>query len=251
MTLRTLPSALRALFSCFLITIGMGYVAAIYYLFVVDVDPHQKMAMTPVEAIAAKYHGNRGNTRLEAALNGAMSSRIGAAEKEQLVGWLRGGATKDGFSGVKPIFGKLCIACHNPKSGLPIPPLTTYEEVIKVAQVDTGESIAQLARVSHVHLFGISIIFLLTGAIFSMSEMSSLWRATIITLPFLTIWADIGAWWITKYAPVFAWVVITGGALMGLALGVQIFIALWEMLFARHKELRPPDVSMKRGVSKS
>lgn len=251
MTLRTLPTALRTLLTCFLVTIGLGYLAAIYYLFVLDVDPHRKMGMSPVEAIAAKYHGDRGKTRLEAALNGAMSSRIGATEKEQIVDWLRRGATRDGFPDVKPIFDKFCIACHNPKSGLPVPPLTTFEEVTKIAQVDTGESIAQLARVSHVHLFGISIIFLLTGAIFSMSEMSSLWRTTIISLPFLTIWADIGAWWITKYAPAFAWVVIIGGGLMGLALGVQIFISLWEMWFARHEAPRATEVSIRRGVSKS
>jgi hypothetical protein len=250
LTLRTLPTALRALFSCFLITIGMGYLAAIYYLFVVDVDPHQKMAMSPVEAIAAKYHGDRGNTRLESALNGSMSPRVGAAERTQIVGWLREGATQDGYADVKPILDKLCVACHSPTSGLPVPPLTTFDEVTKVAQVDTGESIAQLARVSHVHLFGISIIFLLTGAIFALSELSSLWRTTIITLPFLTIWTDIGAWWITKYAPVFAWVVIIGGALMGLALGVQIFISLWEMWFARHEGPRATGVAQPRGAGK-
>ena len=45
-TLGTLPRPMRALFTCFLLTIGIGYVAALIYLFLVDVDPHRKMGMS-------------------------------------------------------------------------------------------------------------------------------------------------------------------------------------------------------------
>ncbi len=42
---------------------------------------------------------------------------------------------------------------------------------------------------------------------------------------------DIGSWWFTKYLDpaFFAYVVVIGGAGMGLALAAQIFISLWEM----------------------
>lgn len=223
---------MRVLFSSFLITVGVGFLAAMYYLFLQDVDPHRKMGMSLVPAVAAKYYGDRGNTRLESALRGAMSSRIGAADREQVVAWLRGGATREGFATVKPILDRSCAACHSAASGLPVAPLTTFEEVKKVAQVDTGESLLQLARVSHVHLFGISIIFLLTGAIFALSEISWKWRLPIIALPYLSMWADIGSWWVTKYEPVFAYVVVLGGVLIGLSLAVQIFVSLWEMWLA-------------------
>ena len=55
-----------------------------------------------------------------------------------------------------------------------IPPLASFEAVQKVAKADTGTSITDLAKVSHIHLFGISIIFLLTGAIFALSYSSGL-----------------------------------------------------------------------------
>ena len=232
-TLRTLPAPMRILFSCFLITVGLGYLAAIYYLFTTDVDPHREMGMSLVSGIASKYYGDRGNTRLEAALRGSMSTRIGEEDNARVIAWLRGGATRDGFPAVKPIFDRSCAACHSPKSGLPVAPLTSFAEVKAVAKVDTGESLGQLARVSHVHLFGISIIFLLTGGIFAMGEISWKWRAPILAIPYVAIWADIGSWWITKYEPVFAWVVVLGGALMGAALAAQIFISLWEMWLAK------------------
>jgi hypothetical protein len=42
---------------------------------------------------------------------------------------------------------------------------------------------------------------------------------------------DIGSWWFTKYVDpaFFAYVVVVGGACMGLALAAQIFISLWQM----------------------
>jgi len=237
-SLRTLPIPMRVLFSCFLLTVGLGFLAAIYYLFLQDVDPHRKMGMALTPSVAAKYYGERGNTRLESALRGSMSGRIGAAEREPLIAWLRAGAAREGFAAVKPILDRNCVACHRADSGLPVPPLTTFEEVRRVAPLDTGYSLLQLARVSHVHLFGISIIFLLTGLIFALSEISWKWRAPILALPYLAIWADIGSWWITKYEPVFAWVVVIGGVLMGLALAAQIFVSLWEMWFAARRANR-------------
>lgn len=231
-TLRTLLLAMRALFSCFLLTVGLGYLAAVTLIFLGDVDPHRKMGMGLVADIAVKYYGNRANTRLESALRGPMATVVGAQERAKVIAWLRGGASREGFEAVKPIFLQTCATCHSAKSGLPVPPLTTFEEVKKFAKVDTEYTLVQLARVSHIHLFGISIIFLLTGAIFAMSEISWKWRLPIITVPFFAIWADIGSWWITKFEPVFAWVVMIGGAFMGLALAAQILISLWEMWLA-------------------
>ena len=108
--------------------------------------------------------------------------------------------------------------------------LTSYATVQKVAVADTGTSIEELARVSHIHLFGISIIFLLTGAIFALSEAPIWVRVPLVVIPYLTIMMDIGSWWFTKYLdPAFAYVVVAGGAGMGLALAAQILIPLWEM----------------------
>ena len=238
-SLRSLSSSLRALFTCFLLTIGFGYLAAVTYLFFVDIQPHQQMGMSVVDGISMKYHGQRGNTRLEAALGGRMGDRGSAQDRQAIIHWVREGARADKFATVQPIFAKDCDACHSPASGLPVPPLTTYDEVHKVAQVDTGSSFSQLARVSHIHLFGISLIFLLTGGIFALSTIPARWRLPIIILPYLCIWADIGSWWITKFEPLFAYVVLIGGGLMGLALALQILIPLWEMWFGTRPPVAP------------
>ena len=229
-SLRSLPTTLRVLFSCFLLTIGIGYLTALSYLFLVDVEPHRKEGQRVVEGISAKYHGSTSGTRLEAALKGTMADKLTPAERDQVLQWVHAGASRDGYAKIAPILTQKCATCHNAQSGLPISPLTSFEEVQKVTQIDTGLSLLQLTRVSHVHLFGISIIFLLTGAIFSLSETPTWFRVVVLIAPYLAIVMDIGSWWVTKYySPVFAYVVLLGGAFMGLSLACQILLSLWEM----------------------
>lgn len=233
LTLRGLPVTIRWLFSCFLVTVGLGYLLAMTYLFLLEVEPHRKMGMNVVQATIVKYYGNRGNTRLEAALNGSMADKISPAERAEVIGWIRGGAVATEYQKVQPLFAKNCMACHSKDSGYLIPPLTSYEEVLTFAEVDWGQSMRTLARVSHVHLFGMSFIFLLTGLVFALSEINERLRLVIVILPFIAIWLDIGSWWFTKYQPVFAYTVIVGGAFMGLALAAQILISLREMWWKR------------------
>jgi hypothetical protein len=231
-SLRTLPLTLRALFTSFLIVIGIGYLMALSYLFLVDIEPHQQEGQGPVEGISAKYHGST-DTRLEAALKGTMADKLTAEEREQVFQWIRAGATAEGYAKIEPILTQKCATCHSPQSGIPILPLTSFEEVQKVTTPDTGLSLLQLARVSHIHLFGISIMFVLTGAIFSLSVTPIWFRVVVLVIPYLAIIMDIGSWWATKYYnPVFAYIVLIGGAFMGLAMACQILVSLWDMWIA-------------------
>ena len=158
-----------------------------------------------------------------------MADKISDADRTRVLTWVHNGAKAETYPQVKPIFAANCISCHM-EGAQSIPPLASFEAVQKVAKADTGTSITDLAKVSHIHLFGISIIFLLTGVIFALSETPVWLRVCLVVVPYLTVLMDIGSWWFTKYLdPAFAYVVIAGGACMGLALAGQILIALWEM----------------------
>ena len=231
-SLRDLPLTLRALFSSFLIVIGIGYLMALSYLFLVDIEPHHEEGQGPVEGISAKYHGST-DTRLEAALKGTMADKLTSEERDRVFQWIRDGATADDYSKIEPILTQKCATCHSAQSGMPILPLTSFEDVEKVTTPDTGVSMLQLARVSHIHLFGISMMFVLTGAIFSLSATPIWFRVTVVVIPYLAIIMDIGSWWATKYYdPVFAFIVLIGGAFMGLAMACQILVSLWDMWIA-------------------
>jgi hypothetical protein len=229
MTLKNLNLPCKVLFTSFLLTIGAGYLFALLYLFLIDYEPHAKKGIGLVQSVILKYYGWRGGSRLETALDGMMGDTLTGIQKSQIKAWIRKGGTAEDFPSVAPIFLNQCEGCHNRDAGLNIPPLTTFEEVAAYAREDMGASVKSLVRVSHIHLFGMSFIFMLTGGIFVLSEVSARWRALVIAIPFLAIWIDIGSWWFTRIEPLFAYTVIIGGLFMGISMGAQILLPLYEM----------------------
>lgn len=229
LTLRDFPLALRMLLTAFLVTIGPAYLIALFYLFQVDVSPHQKMGMTPSEGIMMKYFGRQGSSRFESALRGTMADKIGPSDQQALTVWLRQGAKLEGFDSIRPIIEEKCMTCHSASSGLPIPSLTSFDEVKKLVEVDKGVPVPQLAKVSHVHLFGLSLVFFVTAGLFYLTTVPMKWRITVMVAPYLALWSDIASWWITKLVPSFSYVVLFAGGLMGMALAAQILLPMLEM----------------------
>ena len=123
---------------------------------------------------------------------GPMADKISVPDRTSVLQWIHNGAKAKDYSRVEPIFVKNCISCHmaNAKS---IPALPSFQAVHKVTGADTGTSITDLAETSHIHLFGVSIIFLLTGAIFAFSETPVWFRVCLVVVPYLSILMDIGS----------------------------------------------------------
>lgn len=58
-------------------------------------------------------------------------------------------------------------------------------------------------------------------------------KQTLLLLPFIAIFADILAWFLTKWDPIYAYTVIGAGATLGVAWAAQIFIALYQIWFLK------------------
>lgn len=228
-TLRTLSIPLKVLATMFLMTMGLGYFFAMTYLYLIDVEPHSKHGMGLVASVIMKYYGQRDTTKLEAVLRGPMGEYVTESQRAQLIKWIRQGASEADFAKVQPILTQACAECHSGSSGTGLPSLTSYADVTRHTAVDLGQSMKSLVRVSHIHLFGLSFIFMFTSLIFVFSKIPASIQTVLVTVPFLAIWLDIGSWWFTKNDPIFAYTVIGGGALIGLSLAAQIVISLYEM----------------------
>ena len=85
---------------------------------------------------------------------------------------------------------------------------------------------------THIHLFGMNMIFIFLGAITLFLDLSGRTRAWLIVLPFFGVLVDIVGVWLKGYvSPAFFWLHVPGGALFG---AIFIFVslrALWEMWF--------------------
>jgi len=230
----------RLFYMVFLCLIGMGYLMALAFLYASheNVDGKPGLSLTD---IAYSYYGNRSGTRLEAAIRGPMAGYLDDKDRAVIVAWIQSGAGEARYHAqVEPITTKRCTGCH--RAAGPLPDFTTYTGLREKANVDMGESILSLVRVSHIHLFGISLILFAVGSVFRMTTLRQGLKSTLALLPFLGMFVDILAWFLTHWDRNFAVTVVIAGAVLGLALAAQILISLYQLVTTRTGVPRPePD----------
>ena len=226
-TLSKLPSSYKVLFTGFLMVIGVGLMMAGFQI----METHGKADGKPglsINDIIYSYYGNRSGSKLESMLNGQMEPMAPDEVRFNLIQWARDGASNKEYTAeIQPLVQQYCVSCHGP--GASIPNFTEFENLKKVAEVDEGASIASLTRVSHIHLFGISFIFLFVGWIFSMAQYPGKWKLILFSTPFAFLIMDVLSWWLTKYIPAFAWLTMVGGFGYSLASSIMIFTSLAQM----------------------
>jgi hypothetical protein len=226
--LSNLGISVKLLFSGYLLVIAIGYgVATIQILFTHGMADG-KFGLS-IEDIVYSYYGNRSGSVLESKLNGSMKMNAPDAERFKIIQWVRDGGDEKAYEqDIKPIFEQRCIACHNEAAGLP--DFTRFDNIRKRAQSDEGATFASLARVSHIHLFGIAFIFMFVGLIFSLaSGVPSRVKGAAIVMPYVFLLLDIASWWLTKLDPHFALLVVMGGGGLAMAFVFMLTVSMYEM----------------------
>lgn len=232
--LKDQDTPLKVLFTGYLCTVGIGYFVALVQILFTHGMADGKFGLS-IDDIVYSYYGNRSGTVLETKLNGSMKNNAPENERFAIIQWVRDGAEPDEYksSGVDKIIENRCVMCHN-KDASGIPDFTSFEPLKALTAQDEGATFESLTRVSHIHLFGISFIFMFVGLIFSFAETTTTrYKCIAIGMPYGFLLADIMSWWLTKVHPSFAWLVILAG--MGMAVS---FLFMWvtsilEMWFYR------------------
>lgn len=223
----------KILNSIFLLTIGLGYLMALVNMYYTHQGRDGKPGLS-IEDIVIMYHGSNDQTRLGNAISGIMLPNLKyKSDKEVILKWIHDGADKDGYEKtIAPILNRDCIFCHSPMINPSLPDLSRYQGVSEVAH-SGGASLPALVRVSHIHLFGIAFILYFIGKIFLLCEINVYVKRIAMVIPFLAMLLDILSWFLTKSISSFAYVVVLSGALMGLSMGIQILLSLYQMWFSR------------------
>jgi len=87
---------------------------------------------------------------------------------------------------------------------------------------------------THIHLFGMSMIFIFMGAITLFLNISIRARIWLVILPFVGVWVDIASVWLKGYVtPAFFWLHIPGGGLFGVVFAIVATRAFREIYGAR------------------
>lgn len=168
-----LPMSMRMLFTGTLMVVGLGYLFALIYVYNVDAGKDGKPGLS-VDDIIISYSGSSEGTKLEAALQGSMSSMLPPAERTEMLNWIKAGASKSEFeTQVQPLIEKNCLDCHD-GSNPHLSNLDGWDNIQAVVERNTGTPLHTLVRVSHIHLFGVTFIFFIMGFIFSHAYVLSL-----------------------------------------------------------------------------
>lgn len=219
----------KLLYTSFLLLVGLGYLMAMSYLYVTHEMNDGKPGLS-VEDVANSYYGNRSGTRLEAAIRGPMAGYIAEEDRNVMVAWLKDGAKEAHYEkDILPILQKSCLACHSQSSGMKLPDFNTYAGIHKLAEVDVGMSMTSLLKLSHIHLFGISLLLFMLGSIFIQAEVNVWFKRFLVVSPMLAVFVDVLSWFLTKWDSQYAVIVIIAGGVLGLSMALQIVISLYQI----------------------
>jgi len=231
-----LPLSMRTLFTGTLLVIGMGYMFGLIYVYAQDAGRDGKPGLS-VDDIIISYSGSSDGTKLEAALQGPMSSMLPAGDAAAVVSWIKSGAGQEDYEAtVQPIVAQNCLDCHdgaNPH----LSNLDGFENIQVVVAQDTGASLHTLVRVSHIHLFGMTFIFFIMGFIFSHAFIRPVWlKSLVVFVPFVCIAADVSSWYFTKLYSGFAWIVMIAGGVMAMSFAFMWITSMYQMWFYKPPE---------------
>ncbi|MBD9354729.1 hypothetical protein [Methylomonas albis] len=228
-SLKQMDTPVKVLFTGYLTTVAVGYLMALIQILFTHGMADGKFGLS-IDDIVYSYYGNRSGTVLETKLNGSMKENASERERFAIIQWVRDGADKDDFidNGVDKIIQERCVMCHNKDAS--VPDLSDFKVLKELTKEDEGATFSSLTRVSHIHLFGISFIFMFVGLIFSFSETSTIkYKCIAIGMPYVFLLVDILSWWLTKLDPMFAWLVIVAGGGMAVSFAFMWTVSVAEM----------------------
>ena len=221
----------RILNTVFLLTIGLGYIAALANLYYTHQGRDSKAGLS-IDDVIVYYHGSKLQTRLGTAITGIMEPNLTIkSDKDVILKWIQTGADEPEYKEkIAPILNRDCVTCHSPSINPSLPDLNNYAGVSQVAHAG-GATTASLIRVSHIHLFGIAFILFFVGKIFLLCDINIYVKRIAVVIPFATMLMDTLSWFITQSIPEFAYVVVVSGALMGVSMGMQVLVSIYQMWF--------------------
>jgi len=231
-TLNELDTPVKVLFTGYLTTVAIGYLFALIQILFTHGMADGKFGLS-IDDIVYSYYGNRSGTVLENKLEGSMKGKATDQESFKIIQWVRDGAEEKEFTSQKidKIVEAKCVMCHN-EGATSIPNFTEFENIKELTAEDDGATFSSLTRVSHIHLFGISFIFMFVGLIFSFSTTaSSHYKSIAIGMPYAFLIIDILSWWLTKLNPMFASLIMLAGGGMGISFAFMWLVSVKEMWF--------------------
>lgn len=108
--------------------------------------------------------------------------------------------------------------------------VTHYRGSEKELDVPPELAVAKLIHHQHVHIFGLSMLFLLIGIIFTLTQLSEPIKVVFVMAPYLGLLLDMSSFWLLVFkSAFFAWCAMAFGSFMALAFFLILGRPFYEM----------------------
>jgi mono/diheme cytochrome c family protein len=138
---------------------------------------------------------------------------------------------------IKALIDTRCVDCHGKEASKGRAgnarkyPLENHAELHKYLEVKTATAMdmGKLAQTTHVHLLGFSMLYGLTGLIFTFTTYPG-WARAIVG-PWALAWqlVDISFWWLGRFDSLYAGLIPVTGALVAVGLMTQIMGTTFDL----------------------
>lgn len=233
--LQDLPASSKIGISLFLIIAGFGYLLGFFNILLTYQDVDQESGLS-IKDIQISFYGARGQTALEVSIDGSMKQYFtGDKDHESVKAWIQGGAKEADFESILPVFAVSCNSCHSSAAQVADVITETYADIKPLLAQDTGKSVSRLVSLSHTHVTGTVALIFGLAIVFSRTKFSEPIKIIVMLVSFGAIILDIGAWWLAKAAEPMAFLVILGGAALGVSFGALVLLSLFDMWLWKKK----------------
>jgi len=137
---------------------------------------------------------------------------------------------------ITSLFTDRCVRCHR-ESGADKDaekyPLEEWQQLEKYLKPQEGSGpmdLARLAQTTHVHLIGFTMMYGLTGLIFSLTSWPAWLRVVLGLWPLVFQVLDIACWWLGRLDPLAAQAILVTGGLVAGGFALQVLGSLAELL---------------------
>jgi hypothetical protein len=198
------------------------------------------------EDLLGAYHGVSVPAPLVTALERGHPETLPAAERAELLAWLRGPELSQryddpdlGERAPAERIGRACLQCHARRatdgSGIGEQlPLEYWDDVAKLAQakelVATPRAI--LVTSTHTHALALGTLSVLLGALVWATRFGRL-RELVIAAQGIALAADLASWWLVRESASWLWLLVGSGALYAASTALAIVLVLAELWWPR------------------
>jgi hypothetical protein len=251
----------KLLLSLFLAVLTSGFVVSELYLKHVTEFADGQAGLS-LNDITLTFHGDKTKTALKKQALGPMKKFFqedkdvdkltpeDQADIDAVIAWNDAGAPEAGFwdpqlkdkdknprAIINIFYENKCLDCHAPGGRKKDAPLDTFAAVSKYTKPDTGMDPGRLLMLSHVHLLGMGMMFLLVGAGVAASVWPVWLRCALIVGGLSSVLLDIFGWWSVKYGgPAWSPLALAAGVLMGISFVGSVGAALYDLWLRKRTE---------------